>query len=213
MRLVSVNVSDVRVVEWRGKAVETGIFKEPVSGRVTIRGVNLDGDRQADRSVHGGEFKAVYAYGAEHYGWWEKELDRSLAWGMFGENLTVEALNEATICIGDVFRVGAAALEAVQPRLPCYKLGIRFEDPRMVKRFLRSGRLGVYFRIVEEGEVGAGDSVTCVHRDEARFPVTSLATLLDPKTRDPGMVERALALPALPPGWSEWLLERQETTG
>lgn len=193
-------------VSWRGRTVETGIFKEPVEGPVMIRRTNLDGDRQSDPTVHGGEFKAVYGYGAQHYTYWERELDRTLPPGMFGENLTLDGLDEAEVCVGDTFKLGEATLEAVQPRQPCFKLGIRFDDPGMVKRFLRSGRSGVYFRVIDEGRVQAGDTMTCVGRDPGRFPIAGLTRLLDPTTRDPVMVDRALALASLPEGWRESLL-------
>lgn len=205
MRLVSVNVSMGRRVRWKGRTVETGIFKEPVTGSVMIRRTGLDGDRQSDLRVHGGEFKAVYGYGAQHHAWWEEELQRPLSPGLFGENLTIDVLDEADVCVGDAFEIGEATLEAVQPRQPCFKLGIRFDDDAMVKRFVQSGRSGVYFRVVDEGWVRSGDSVTRVARDPARFPIAALGRLLDPATRDPLMVERALALPSLPPGWRDSL--------
>lgn len=205
MKVVSVNVSMGRQIEWQGRTVETGIFKEPVTGPVLIRRTNLEGDRQSDLRVHGGEFKAVYGYGAQHYARWEEELGRPLPPGMFGENLTIEELDEVDICVGDTFRIGEATLEAVQPRQPCFKLGVRFDDPGMVKRFMQSGRSGVYFRVVDEGRVEAGDPVTRVARDPARFPIAELTRLLDATTRDPAMIERALALSALPPGWRDSL--------
>jgi MOSC domain-containing protein YiiM len=210
MRLVSVNVSAGRVVCWRGRRIETGIFKEPVAGRIMIRGFNLDGDRQSDRTVHGGEHKAVYAYSAEHYAWWERELRRPLPFGMFGENLTIESMDEGDVCVGDRFRAGNALLEAVQPRLPCFKLGIRFGDAGMVKRFMESGRFGVYFRVLEEGDVGAGDVVAREWRHPMRFPVSTLVHLLDPAMRGSEMAKRALELEALPPGWVQTLRRGQE---
>ncbi|HEX6250628.1 MAG TPA: MOSC domain-containing protein [Gemmatimonadaceae bacterium] len=209
MRIVSVNVSSGRMVEWRGRLVETGIFKEPVANRVRVRRLNLDGDRQVDRRVHGGEFKAVYAYSAGHYAWWQAELARPLPYGMFGENLTIEGLIEEEVCIGDEFRVGSALLQAVQPRMPCFKLGIRFGDAGMVKRFMEARRFGVYFRVVEEGAVGAGDAVTAERRDPVGFPVTALADLLARAPFDPMMLRRALQLSALPPEWAARLREVQ----
>jgi len=205
MRLVSVNVSSGTVVQWRGRPVETGIFKQPVAGRVMVRGTNVDGDRQADLTVHGGEYKAVYAYAAEHYDWWRRELRRDIPYGMFGENLTTEGLPEQETCVGDIFQVGRARLQAVQPRLPCFKLGLRFRDASMVRRFMDSGRLGIYFRIVAEGEIGAGDEVAWVHRDPTRLPVPELARLLVSPDRDPEAVRRALGVPALPPEWAATL--------
>ena len=162
-RIVSVNIGQPREVPWRGTTVTTSIFKDPVSGPVRVAGVNLDGDRQADLVVHGGPDKAVYVYPAEHYPAWERELGRSLPWGAFGENLTVSGLPlEDAICIGDRLRAGSAELLVVQPRLPCFKLGIRFNDPGMLRRFLVSGRTGYYLRILSEGDVEAGDSIDLV---------------------------------------------------
>lgn len=205
MRVVSVNVSLGRTIQWRGREVHTGIFKEPVTGRVMIRRANVDGDRQSDLTVHGGEFKAVYAYASEHYAWWSRELERELPPGMFGENLTIDGLDESAVAIGDRFAVGGAVLEAVQPRLPCYKLGIRFEDALMPRRFMRAGRPGIYFRVVEEGDVGAGDPVTRTYEEPHRISVAALVSLLRLETRDPELARRVLDVPALPPSWRELL--------
>jgi len=177
MRVVSVNVSAGTIIEWQGRRVLTGIFKQPVAGRVHVRKNGLDGDRQGDLTVHGGEFKAVYSYSVANYEWWNREFGRVLPPGMFGENLTIDGLDEETVAVGDRFSVGTAMLEAVQPRLPCYKLGIRFGDQKMVKRFMRSGRFGTYFRVVTEGEVGVGDEVQLVHHDPVAVTVGSLVKL------------------------------------
>jgi MOSC domain-containing protein YiiM len=201
MRLVSVNVSLVRTVRWQGHDVETGIFKAPVEGPVRIGRTNLDGDRQADLRVHGGEHKAVYAYAAEHYGWWSKELGRTLPFGAFGENLTIEGFPEEEVCVGDRFRIGGAVLEAVQPRFPCFKLGLKFEDEGMIERFLESERWGVYFRVASEGVLRAGDEVIPEHRDPTRFPVPGLLRLLLSKGGAPEELKRALSAAALPPEW------------
>jgi MOSC domain-containing protein YiiM len=159
MHIISVNVGLPREVDWKGKRVSTGIFKEPVAGRVVARRLNLDGDRQADLTVHGGEEKAVYVYPAEHYDYWRQELPTTaLPWGVFGENLTTSGLLEEAVNVGDQFRVGAALLQATQPRLPCYKLGIKFGREDMVRRFLTGGRYGWYVAVIEEGEIGAGDT-------------------------------------------------------
>jgi len=157
MKVISVNVGLPRTVHWKGKAVSTGIFKAPVSDRIRLRTLNFDGDRQADLSVHGGPDKAVYAYPAEHYAYWHGELPAmTLPWGMFGENLTTEGLQEDdTLQIGDRFRVGSAEVVVTQPRLPCFKLGLKFGRDDIVKRFLASGRTGFYFKVVAEGEVAA----------------------------------------------------------
>lgn len=166
MRVVSVNVSLPKTVEWRGRNVTTAIFKEAVEGRVRIRRTGLQGDRQADPSVHGGPAKAVYAYPSEHYPFWRRELERAdLPWGAFGENLTTEGLQEGTIRVGDHLRIGSALLKVTQPRMPCYKLGIRFERMDMVRRFLASGRSGFYLAVLEEGDVAARDPIQLLVTD------------------------------------------------
>ena len=158
MKLLSVQVGRPRTVRWRGKAVSTGIYKEPVAGRIMLRRNNLDGDRQADLTVHGGWDKAVYVYPSEHYPIWQAELPgMRLPYGIFGENFTTEGLDESSVHIGDQFRIGGALVEVTQPRMPCYKLGIRFGRPDMPKRFHTSGRCGFYLAVLQEGEVGAGD--------------------------------------------------------
>ena len=158
-KLISVNVGFPRQVTWKGKTVTTGIFKEPVNERVMLRLLNLDGDGQADLTVHGGLDKAVYVYPFEHYDYWQSELpDTELPLGIFGENFTTTGLREEELNIGDRFGVGTVQLMVTQPRLPCYKLGIRFGRADMVKRFLASRRTGFYFRVLQEGEVGAGDT-------------------------------------------------------
>ena len=174
MHVASVNISAGTVIEWQGRRVLTGIFKKPVAYRVRVRKHGLDGDRQGDLTVHGGELKAVYSYTITNYEWWNREMGRVLPPGMFGENLTIDGLDEETVAVGDRFSVGTTILEAVQPRLPCYKLGLRFGDQMMVKRFMHSGRFGTYFRVVTEGDVGVGDEVRLVHHDPAAVLVTSL---------------------------------------
>ncbi len=176
MDVVSVNVSAGTLIEWQGRRVLTGIFKKPVNHRVRVRKLGLDGDRQGDLTVHGGELKAVYSYSVANYEWWNRELGRVLPPGMFGENLTIDGFDEGAIAVGDRFSVGTAILEAVQPRLPCYKLGLKFGDQMMVKRFMRSGRFGTYFRVVREGDVGAGDEVHLLHHDPASVLVSSLVS-------------------------------------
>ena len=158
MKLISVNVALPKVVMSDGNPVSTGIFKEPVAERVTLRTLNLDGDRQADLSVHGGPSKAVYAYPSEHYDYWKQELpEMNLHWGTFGENFTTAALFESKLNIGDKFRVGSAIVMVTEPRMPCYKLGIKFGRSDIVKRFLASGHTGFYFAVLQEGEAGVGD--------------------------------------------------------
>ena len=202
MKLVSVNVGLPRTVESNGQTVTTGIFKEPVEGRVALRALNLDGDRQADLSVHGGPDKAVYGYPAEHYPYWREELPgRSLPWGMFGENLTTEGLLEDSVHIGDRFRIGSAELMVTQPRLPCYKLGLKFGREDMVKRFLASRRTGFYFRVVQEGAVEAGDLIEPAGREPQSISVAEITRLYLRESRDSALLRRAIELEALSPGW------------
>jgi MOSC domain-containing protein YiiM len=172
MKLVSVQVGRPRRMRWRGKSVTTGIWKEPVAGRIMLRRNNLVGDRQADLTVHGGRDKAVYVYPSEHYPFWRAELPgMQLPYGMFGENFTTEGLDEASVRIGDRYHVGGAVVEVTQPRLPCYKLGIRFGRADMPKRFHASGRCGFYLAVAQEGEVGAGDTFELVARNEQELSV------------------------------------------
>ena len=185
MHVVSVNVSLPKTVEWQGRKVTTAIFKEPVEGRVRIRRTGLVGDRQADPSVHGGPAKAVYAYPSEHYPFWRRELERAdLSWGSFGENLTTEGLEERTLRIGDRLRVGSALLQVTQPRMPCYKLGIRFGRLDMVRRFLASGRSGFYLAINEEGDVAAGDPIELLETDNGLPTVSDVVD--EVRAEEPG---------------------------
>ena len=212
MKIVSVNVGMPREVVWKGMTVQTAIFKEPVDGPATISELNLTGDKQADLSVHGGAEKAVYAYPTEHYDYWRNQLpDVSLSWGRFGENLTTEGLREDTLGIGDRLRVGSAVLMVTQPRMPCYKLSLRFDRDDMIKRFLKSGRSGFYFSVIEPGEVSAGSEVEILSRDPNRVTVTDIVRLYLGQTRDPDLVQRAMSVGALPENWKAHLL-RAETT-
>jgi MOSC domain-containing protein YiiM len=218
MHIISVNVGQPREVRWKGRRVSTGIFKQPVAGRVAVRRLNLDGDRQADLTVHGGEEKAVYAYPAEHYDYWRQELPGvELPWGTFGENLTTWGLLEDAVNVGDQFRVGAALLQATQPRLPCYKLGVKFGREDMVRRFLASGRYGWYFAVVEEGEVGAGDTIERIHRDPHDITVADIARLYLHERDNIVMMQRAIEHQGLPDGWrayfQEQVAQRSKTAG
>lgn len=178
MRVVSVNVGLPREVLWKRRIVSTGIFKEPVEGRVRVRRLNLDGDGQADLSVHGGPEKAIYVYPADYYHAWREELpEMDIPWAMFGENLTVEGLRDDTVHIGDQFRIGSTLVVVTQPRLPCYKLALRFGRDDMLKRFLLSGRTGFYFAVLEEGDIGAGDPIVLVSRDEHAISVAEITRL------------------------------------
>ena len=172
MKLLSIQVGLPREVVWQRRTVSTGIFKEPVEGPVMLRTLNLDGDRQADLTVHGGTHKAVYVYPSEHYAPWSAELPGiELPWGAFGENFTTEGLLEDRVHIGDRFRIGEAEVVVTQPRMPCYKLGIRFGRPDMPKRFHASGRCGFYLAVLHEGEVGVGDVWERIARIEEQVSV------------------------------------------
>ena len=212
MKIVSLNIGLPREVMWRGLHVTTGIFKEPVEGRVALRKLNLDGDRQADLTVHGGEFKAAYCYPLEHYDYWKKELPgRELPMGSFGENFTTEGWLEDSVHLGDRFAIGSAEVIVTQPRLPCYKLGVRFQSDDMVKRFLASGRMGFYLAVTQEGEVGAGDEVKVIARDPNAVPVTDITRLYIAKrygNEEIASVRRALEVEALPESWKGYFRER-----
>jgi MOSC domain-containing protein YiiM len=214
MKLVSLNTGLPREVVWRGINVMTGIFKQPVEGRVALRKLNLDGDRQADLTVHGGEFKAVYCYPRAHYDYWKRELPgQKLPMGAFGENFTVHGLLEDSVHLGDQFSVGSAEVVVTQPRLPCYKLGVRFQSDDMVKQFLASGRTGFYFAVTREGEVAAGDEIKAIARDPNAVPVSEITRLYIAKRygdADVTSIRRALQVAALPESWKGHLRERLE---
>lgn len=192
--------------------VTTSIYKEPVGGRVALQTMNLDGDRQSDLTVHGGKHKAVYCYPVAHYEYWRRELPgRALSAGSFGENFTIESPLEDEIHLGDRFSVGTAEVIVTQPRLPCYKLGIRFELNEMVKRFLDSRRTGYYLAVLREGEVGAGDEVRLIGRDSEAVSVSEITRLYIAKeydSADAEAVQRALRVEALPESWKEYLEEK-----
>jgi len=214
MKVVSVNVGLPREVMWHGRLVTTGIYKEPVGGRAALRKLNLDGDRQADLSVHGGRDKAVYCYPIEHYDYWKKELPgRELPMGMFGENFTTDGLVEDSTHLGDRFSAGSAEVVVTEPRLPCYKLGVRFQSDDMVRRFLASGRTGFYFAVAREGEVGAGDEIKTISREANAVPVSAITRLYVAKRygdEDAALIEGALRVAALPQSWKEYFRERLE---
>jgi MOSC domain-containing protein YiiM len=197
-RLLSVNVGRPKAVDTGSRVVETAIWKAPVEGRVRVCGVNLDGDRQADLSVHGGPDKAVYAYAIEETRRWEEELGRELGAGAFGENLTTEGIDVSGALLGERWRVGTTLLEVVQPRLPCFKLGLKMGDPRFVKRFGQASRPGAYLRIVAEGELGAGDAIA-VERDAGQDHGVSVRLVSDAILVDRGLIPRALEAPQLIP--------------
>jgi len=202
LRLLSLNVGLPRQVRFQGELVTTGIFKKPVQGSVRLRKLNLEGDKQADLKVHGGVDKAVYAYAGEHYDYWRQELpDMSLPWGMFGENFTTEGMFEESVNIGDQFKVGTANLIATQPRMPCYKLGVKFGNMDMIKRFLASGLTGVYFKVMKEGELEQGDEIKLIKKAENSVTVKDIVRIYTIDKDDIQTIERAIKIKDLPNGW------------
>lgn len=209
MNVVAISVGGPREIEWHGRQVRTSIFKTPVSRRVAVRRDNVEGDQQSDLSVHGGPDKAVYAYPAEHYAFWRTELrDVDLPWGSFGENLTTDGLLENDVRIGDRYRVGTAELVVTQPRMPCYKLGIRFGRPDIVKRFLHSGRSGFYLAVEREGDAGAGDVIERLARDERGLTVADVVALYATDAANQALLARATEHPALPAAWRDYFRRR-----
>ncbi len=209
-RVVSVNVGTPREVSVGDQSVITAIFKVPVEGRVALRRNNLEGDRQADLTVHGGPYKAVYLYPSEHYPYWAEQLPGEvLPFGMFGENLTTAGLREESVRIGDQFRIGSAVLQVTQPRMPCYKLGTRFNRPDMVKRFWLSGRSGIYFSVVDEGELGAGDTIEQAGSGPEPITVADVVRLFTGQEKDPEKLQQAMRAP-LYGGWKQELDARRQ---
>jgi MOSC domain-containing protein YiiM len=198
-RVLSVNVGAIREVEWRGAVVTTGIWKSPVVGRVTLRGVNFAGDDQADRTVHGGPDKAVYAYAREDYEFWREREGIETPAGLFGENLTLEGVDLSAALAGERWRIGSTLLEVAQPRLPCYKLGIRMSDRLFPKKFLAAERAGAYFRVIEEGDVGAGDPVAVISRPNHEVTLRTMTRAL----RDPRAAAALREVRGLPDFWKE----------
>ncbi len=208
MRVLSVNVGQPRQIQSGEATVLTSIFKSPVEGRIAARRYNLYGDRQADLTVHGGPWKAIYVYPSEHYKYWTEELPgMDLPFGVFGENLTTQGITEQTAHIGDQFRIGSVVLQISQPRMPCYKLGLRFGRADMVKRFWKSGKPGIYFSIVQEGELGRGDSIEQLHADALQVSVADVVRLLKHETIDQDLFSRALRAP-LHGSWKEEIRAR-----
>jgi MOSC domain-containing protein YiiM len=208
-KILSVNVSLPKEVDFEGQKVTTGIFKEPIEGRVMLRTLNLDGDKQADLTVHGGPDKAVYAYPIEHYEFWHKVYSKmEMPNGMFGENLTTEGLMEAGVNVGDVFKIGSSKVIATQPRMPCYKLGVKFRRMDVLKKFLASGRSGIYFKVLEEGEVGAGDPIIQIKKDTNWVGISDIVRLYTSDREDIGMMRRAIKVEALPEGWKDYFYEQ-----
>src|SRR5467141_5433262 len=214
-RLLSVNVGLPRDIEWKGRTVHTGIWKKPVDGRCRVGRLNLRGDGQGDLAGHGGEQRAVFVYQIESYRYWQEQLKRTdFVPGQFGENFTIEGLPDDAVWVGDRYQIGSALFEVTQPRVTCYRVGIRMNDPRMPALLTSSGRPGVYFRVLQEGEVGAGDEIVKVGEGEERMTVSDINALLYSPNHARERLERALRIEALSPGWHssfEALLHSQST--
>ena len=209
MKLLSVNVGLPREIDVNGKTVRTSIWKNPVQGRIHVSMLNVDGDQQSDLTVHGGVDKAVYLYPSEHYAYWRAQLsDIELPWGVFGENFSAEGILEDEIRIGDRLRIGSAEFIVTQPRMPCYKLGIRFNRRDMIKRFLESKRTGLYLRVLREGEVAADDAIDFVHKQERGVTITDIVSLYSTDAHNQELLGRAIELPALPQSWKDYFRKR-----
>ncbi len=210
MQVNHLNLGQPREIETPRGVVLTSIFKSPVPGRIPVRGYNLVGDQQADLSVHGGPAKAIYAYASEHYPYWEAKLKHPLTPGNFGENLTTEGLLESEVHIADHYRIGTAILKVTQPRMPCFKLNLRFDSSVMVKLFWQSGFSGIYFGIVEEGEIAAGDPIELLERPPNSVTVAEVVSAFKGETEDGSLIERVLAAP-ISGSWKQEILERRNS--
>jgi MOSC domain-containing protein YiiM len=209
MKLTSLNVARPRLVLYKGSTISSGIFKEPVSGPVPLRRLNFDGDRQADLNVHGGPYKAAYGYPSEHYDFWRTELpDMKLSWGMFGENLTTEGLFEDQLHLGDRLQLGSAILMIRQPRIPCFKLAVKFQRDDILERFLHSGRSGFYFSVEQEGTVAAEDSFQFLSREPQAITIAEMNRLFVEDKYNRDLLEKAISSPALPESWRGYFNER-----
>jgi MOSC domain-containing protein YiiM len=204
MKVLSVNVGLPRKVLFNGQTITTAIFKDPVKGPIMLRKINLDGDKQADLTVHGGADKAVYSYPVEHYDYWRKQYPNiDIIWGMFGENFTTQGLMEDTVNIGDQVQIGSAKLVATQPRMPCYKLGVRFGIMEIIRRFLSSGRPGIYFKVLKQGEVKTDDKIEIIEKDKNNVTVKDIVRLYINRDHIDNIetMRRAIKISALPEGW------------
>jgi MOSC domain-containing protein YiiM len=209
LKLISINVGLPRAVNWRGKTVTTSIWKSPVQGPVSVSKLNLAGDQQSDLSVHGGIDKAIYAYPLEHYSYWRSRLtDADLVWGAFGENFTVEGMLEDQVQVGAIVRAGSAEFVVTQPRLPCFKLGIRFDRLDMVKLFLQSRRTGFYLKVLREGEVTAGDAIDYANGQVNSLTVADIVDLYISDSANQDLLRRASSLAGLPDGWKDYFRKR-----
>lgn len=213
MKIVSVNVGKPKQVLWQGKEVLTSIFKYPVDGPLAVKKLNIAGDEQADLSVHGGLDKAIYAFSFDTYAWWQKTLGLStLEPGAFGENLTLDTLDESKIFVGDVFAVGSCELQAVQPRQPCFKLGIRFGDMKILKTFNDYHRCGVYFRVLKEGQIQAGDSLQLIRSEKTKASISELFQFYKDKwVTTPERARELLQIPSMNESWREAFAENAES--
>ncbi len=203
--VLSVNVGEVRQFDYNGRTARSGIWKFPVAGRVRASGVNLEGDAQADRKAHGGPDKAVYAYAVEDYRWWQSQLERPLQHGEFGENLTTEGIDVTNALIGEQWQIGSVLLEVSEPRVPCWRLGVRVEDPLFPRRFTAAGRPGAYLRILVEGELGAGDEIRVVARPAHELSIGDVFRIY---TRDWHEANRLLTVSEMSDTWTRWAEDR-----
>jgi MOSC domain-containing protein YiiM len=209
LKIISLNVALPRLVTFKGQTINTGIFKSAVTGPVALRTLNLDGDRQADLTVHGGLFKAVYGYPSEHYEFWRNELPgMNLPWGMFGENFTTEGLFENLLHIGDRLKLGSSILMVRQPRIPCYKLAAKFQRSDILARFLRSGRSGFYFSVEQEGTVEVGNEIELLSQEPSGITISEMNHLFADDRYNQELLEKAIATPALPEDWRDYLKKR-----
>jgi len=209
VKVISLNVARPRLTIYQGATINTGIFKQPISDRVALRRLNLDGDQQADLTVHGGPYKAVYAYPSEHYEYWRRELpDIDLPWGMFGENFTIEGLWEDELHVGDRLRIGSSTVMVRQPRMPCYKLAAKFQRDDIIERFLRSGRSGFYFSVEQGGEVGKGDSFERISQNRDGITIAEMNRLFVQEKYNRDLLQKAIGTAALPDSWREYFLPR-----
>ena len=212
MKLISVNVGRPRLVAWNGATVSTSIFKAPIAGRIMLHKTNLDGDRQADLSVHGGPEKAVYGYPSEHYAYWREQLPgHELPWGSFGENFTTEGLLEMELSIGDRYRIGSAVIMVKTPRIPCFKLAAKFRREDMIERFLQSGYSGFYFSVIEEGEVEAGNAIEFLGGESSAVTIAELFRLYTARAPELDLLHRALQAKFVPDGWRERIAAKLAT--
>lgn len=208
--LLSVNVGGIREFDYEGQRAASAIWKSPVAGRVAARGVNLEGDDRADRAVHGGPDKAVYAYAIEDTRWWEGELGRELEYGQFGENLTTEGMDVMNALVGERWAIGSVMLEVSEPRMPCWRLGVRMDDRRFLRQFTEAGRSGSYLRIIVEGDLGAGDEIRVVERPDHDVTTGDIFRIF---TRDRDEAERLLTVPAMSASWKQWAAAWVERSG